>query len=429
MSATCLAPGEAPTLELEIYDGPDYSESDNMCYYRIEATGTGMPEPEIEFGEDDNVNLLGSGRVEVGVEVGGSYTLHTTSTNSAGTATASIILIGECADSDTDPDDDTDTDTDTDSDDDVDTDTDTDSDDDADTDTDSDDDTDTDTDTDSDDYADVVKEAPTISLAIYEGPTFEEGICYSRVKATVTGSPTPTVSWSKDDSGGAWLPKKVQVNINNPGDTYTLTATATNSEGSTTATIVINWGCPVPGPEPEPEPIETTVPIGADAAISGYIIVGRNAHSGTNVYVGDTSSNKQVKTYLSFDISSISAFDDITIKDVWVTIPIQHIFNHPELASSVIHIKVYDYGSSLDYPADQAVGGELVKTLSTSAALSDMNFSSNKLVDELQKAVELDKQWLQLKIGLGGLSADGIDDYYMISIPSVVLHVKYETPG
>jgi hypothetical protein len=353
-----------------------------------------MPEPEIEFGEDDNVNLLGSGRVEVGVEVGGSYTLHTTATNSAGTATASIILVGECADTDTN------------------------------TDTDSDDDTDTDTDTDSDDDADIVNEAPTISLAVYEGPTFEEGICYSRVKATVTGSPSPTISFSKDDSyAGEGLPKKVQVNINNPGDTYTLTATATNSEGSTTATIVINWGCPVP------EPIETTVPIGADTSLSGYIVVDRGAHTGPDVFVGDTSINKQIKTYLSFDISSISAFDDITIKGVWVTIPIQHIFNHPELSSSVIHIKVYDYGSSLDYPADQAVGGELVKTLSTSATLSDMNFSSNKLVDELQKAVELDKQWLQLKIGLGGVSADGTTDYYRISPSSVVLHVKYETPG
>ena len=75
LAVTCLAPSEAPTLELEIYDGPDYSESDNMYYYRVEATATGMPEPEIEFAQDDNVNLLGTGRVEVGVEVEDSYTL------------------------------------------------------------------------------------------------------------------------------------------------------------------------------------------------------------------------------------------------------------------------------------------------------------------------------------------------------------------
>ncbi|MCD4669096.1 MAG: hypothetical protein K8S14_01480 [Actinomycetia bacterium] len=30
LSAQCGFGGEAPTLEMEIYDGPDYSESDNM---------------------------------------------------------------------------------------------------------------------------------------------------------------------------------------------------------------------------------------------------------------------------------------------------------------------------------------------------------------------------------------------------------------
>lgn len=96
LSATCQAPGEVPTLELEVYDGPDYSESDDMCYYRIEATAKGMPEPEIEFDDDDNVSPLGSGRIEVGVEAGSSYTLNAIATNSAGTATVSIILDGEC---------------------------------------------------------------------------------------------------------------------------------------------------------------------------------------------------------------------------------------------------------------------------------------------------------------------------------------------
>jgi hypothetical protein len=108
LSATCLAPGEAPTLTLEIYDGPDYSESDNMCYYRVEAVATGMPEPEIEFDEDDNVDPLSSGRVEVGVEVGDSYTLNATANNSAGTASVSIVLEGECGDADADADDDAD---------------------------------------------------------------------------------------------------------------------------------------------------------------------------------------------------------------------------------------------------------------------------------------------------------------------------------
>ncbi len=87
---------EAPTIELEIYDGPDYSEPDNICYYRVEAIATGIPAPEIVFDDDNNVNLIGSGRVEVGIEVGDSYTLTATAKNSAGTAAVSIELVGDC---------------------------------------------------------------------------------------------------------------------------------------------------------------------------------------------------------------------------------------------------------------------------------------------------------------------------------------------
>jgi hypothetical protein len=87
---------EAPTIKLEIYDGPDYLESDNMCYYKLEATVTGIPDPEVEFVAGDNVKPLGSSRVEVGVDTGGSYSLTATATNSAGTATFSITLEGGC---------------------------------------------------------------------------------------------------------------------------------------------------------------------------------------------------------------------------------------------------------------------------------------------------------------------------------------------
>ena len=89
--------------------------------------------------------------------------------------------------------------------------------------------------------SDEAKEAPTISLAIYESPIIKENICYYRVEATVTGSPNPAVSFSKDDGGGAWGSNKVQINLNYPGDTYTLEATATNSEGSAKDSITLSW--------------------------------------------------------------------------------------------------------------------------------------------------------------------------------------------
>ena len=90
---------------------------------------------------------------------------------------------------------------------------------------------------------DEEKEAPTIKLEIYEGPTPANGICYYRVKAIVTGNPTPTIEFSRDDSLGAWGSKKAQINLTRDDPTYTLNATATNSEGEATDSIELNWGC------------------------------------------------------------------------------------------------------------------------------------------------------------------------------------------
>jgi hypothetical protein len=97
------------------------------------------------------------------------------------------------------------------------------------------------------------KTAPTISIEVYEGPTYSapDNICFYRVKATVTGNPSPGVTWSKDDSDGSWGTKKAQVNITSPGEAYILTATATNSEGTATDNIEIRWGCPIPNNPPE----------------------------------------------------------------------------------------------------------------------------------------------------------------------------------
>ncbi len=84
--------------------------------------------------------------------------------------------------------------------------------------------------------------APTINLEIFEGPTYSAGddICYYRVKATVTGNPAPAVSFSKDDSSGAWGKNKAQVNLKN-GESYDLVVTAVNSVGAVTKHIVLTW--------------------------------------------------------------------------------------------------------------------------------------------------------------------------------------------
>ena len=88
---------EAPTIKLEISDGPTFSEEDNTCSYEIEVIVTGTPEPDIEFTLDDNVSLLATEKAKVVLsDTSDTYTLNATATNSAGSTSASINLSWGC---------------------------------------------------------------------------------------------------------------------------------------------------------------------------------------------------------------------------------------------------------------------------------------------------------------------------------------------
>jgi len=269
------------------------------------------------------------------------------------------------------------------------------------------------------------KEAPTIELEIYEGPLYSatDNICYYRIKAIVTGSPAPTVEFSKDDSNGAWGPKKSQVNLHDPGETYILTATATNSEGSATTAVDISWGCDIP-----PEVVEVDVTLAAEDSRSGYISgTTSGVHtSGTLVYVGDNSSDEPVKGYLSFNISDIGSLGNVTVEEAGIIIAgVSHI-GTPWAAGDEMHIKAFYYGGSLDYPDDYAVGGSLVKTFSTSDTLNDLSFSNDSLKDELQDAINSGKSYFQLKFGLNGVSNNSYSDVYKFESTNASIHIKYE---
>ncbi len=83
---------------------------------------------------------------------------------------------------------------------------------------------------------------PAISLVIIVGPVFspEDEVCYYRIEAVVSGSPSPAVSFSKDDSYGAWGRRKAQINLK-AEETYKLTAYAVNSEGGASVSIELGF--------------------------------------------------------------------------------------------------------------------------------------------------------------------------------------------
>jgi len=89
---------EVPTIKLKIYEGPTFSSSDNVCYYRIEAAITGSPIPIVKFSKDDSNSTLGPTKSQVNLtQSNPSYTLTATAKNSEGIASDSIELDWGCA--------------------------------------------------------------------------------------------------------------------------------------------------------------------------------------------------------------------------------------------------------------------------------------------------------------------------------------------
>jgi len=87
---------EAPTIKLEIYDGPTYVPDGDICYYRIKAVVTGEPEPDIVFSKDDSGGAWGKDRCQVNIHRGETYTLKATAKNSKGEDTDTIDLSWGC---------------------------------------------------------------------------------------------------------------------------------------------------------------------------------------------------------------------------------------------------------------------------------------------------------------------------------------------
>ncbi len=168
--------------------------------------------------------------------------------------------------------------------------------------------------------------------------------------------------------------------------------------------------------------------IGADGGLSGYIMVDLGTLKGPAiVYIGDYKNNQPQISFLSFNISSISGLDDVTIKNVSVTIPIITITNNPKMAGGMVRILAHDYGNSLEY-TDLKVVDDLLGSVDSPDSLTNLHFSSNKLEDALQQAVNVDKKWFQLAITLNSWSSNGISDFYSIPVANVELHIKYEVP-
>jgi hypothetical protein len=148
--------------------------------------------------------------------------------------------------------------------------------------------------------------APTIELNISEGPSYSEAddVCFYRIEATVTGSPAPKITWSKDDSGGTLGDNIAQVNLTRDDPRYTLVGTAKNSVDIATDDIVLTWGCD--GEEGDGEEVaeeENNCPIISDFMISGFYMETYPCNF-YNTYICDASDPDGDELTYNWDLSA-----------------------------------------------------------------------------------------------------------------------------
>jgi hypothetical protein len=277
---------------------------------------------------------------------------------------------------------------------------------------------------------------PTIKLKISEGPLYSaaDDVCYYRIEAQVTGNPTPTISWSKDDSHGAFSNMKAQVNLNR-GETYTLTATASNSSGSATDNITLTWGCngeEVAEGDAEEEDRELlfdsyetlkTDEIELDTGRSGLITSNRNISPG-DIYVGDTGAFV-CRGLMSFPISYLH---EKNIARAELDFSLDES-GDPSYFHYLFFLRYY-YGT-LDEDDWYVWSHGLIFSIAQDDIGDNIIYSEDNLTQMVQQAIDEGYDYFQLGVSLERNTdpkysdGDSVNDGYIFPFTNQILKVSY----
>ncbi|GAI87273.1 unnamed protein product, partial [marine sediment metagenome] len=235
-----------PTIELEVYEGPIYSPTDDICYYRIRAIVTGEPYPEISFSKDDSLGSLGPDKAQVNLKRdSNTYILTAVASNSEGKTSDTKTLIRSC---NRPPD---------------------------------------------------IKDISLSSDTLYVGKQYEVS-----VEAIDLDDDELTYSWSV--TGGSIVDNTVNpIKWNTPGtpDDYTISVAVGDGKGNTSKTSMAAYVGEVTAVI---EQQSTSLNLPRKEGEGGYIEFEVDTFIGEDIYAGDTSNNKPCSGFVSFDISDLS---------------------------------------------------------------------------------------------------------------------------
>lgn len=375
-----------PTIKLKIYEGPQYSASDDTCYYKVKAVVTGNPAPTIKFSKDDSEGLLGSSQAQINLKRNmKTYTLTATASNSQGTVMDSMTLNWGC---NSNP---------------------------------------------------VISEVKLSSDIVYVDKQYE-----LTVKASDADGDKMTYKWTV--SGGTLTADNLEtVKWNTPlkSDDYEIKVVVQDSKGgSSTKSLPVYVGDvevaqttqPPQTSPPTTEPPETSPPTTSQQETSlnvpkiisegGYLeYVGNESgtHSGGAVYAGDSAGNKSCMGFISFDIRTLSGKTINT-----ATLTFSNMITHGSPFGGLFDafwINVAGWGDRAITQNDFNLPGVAVQSFTTSNIIC----TANKLKSELQTAITSGKPRFQIRVHFSGplTNSDGVMDGWEYAQTSINLNVKY----
>lgn len=272
----------APTIKLEVYEGPLYSKADDLCYYRVKASVTGEPFPEISFSKDDSMGSLGPGKAQVNLKRDSkSYILTATASNTEGEATDTLTLVWNCNRS---PD---------------------------------------------------IKGILLSSDTLYVGKQYEVSVdavdldgdelsyTWSVAGGSIVENTVNPAKWNTPNTTGDY---KVSVGVSDgKGNTSEASTTAyvgevTVVDQSSTSSLSV--------PKKEEE--------------GGYIEFGGSTYNGGNTYAGDSDNNKSCMGFISFDISGLK---ESTVESASLTLDGATVKGDPLSFLYMLKINILEWGT------------------------------------------------------------------------------------
>jgi hypothetical protein len=377
-----------PSLKLQIYEGPTYSAEDQTCSYSVKAVLTGDPTPVVQFSRDDSKGTLGPKTTLISLKRNAtSYTLTATARNEYGTAMDSLTINWGC------------------------------------------------------NMPPVISEIKLSSDIVYVNKEYELSVTatdpdkdtltykWTVAGGTLSADNAPAVKWTAPaapenyqvkvdikDSKGALTSKTISVYVGSekaPETTAPVTTAPPDTTPQTTA--------PATTAPSTTSPQLSTFDVPKKPGEGGYLEYGGETFAGSNVYAGDSASNKPCVGFVSFDITPLAGK---TVTAASLTFTGSSVQGNPLSYCDSFWLNAVDWGAEPITQGDFNLPGVAIQSFTGPT----ITCNADKLKTGIQNAITAGKTRFQIRVHFSGpyTNNDSKKDGWEYAQQSINLNVTYQ---